>query len=184
MRGAAGTPPEAMSDDNIFREVDEDLRREQMTPLLDKYGVYVLIGAALIIAVVGGYNVYNWWADKRAAENGAAYYQATQLIDEKKNPEALAGPFQTRRRNLGRLPHACRAGNRRASTPRKATRPTPSTLYDNIAQSGADPIVARLCPHPGRGAAPGRCRPRRNRPGASTDLILTTIRGDIPRESC
>ena len=58
--------------DNIFREVDEDMRREQIAKMWDKYGVFVLVGAILIIVVVGGYNVYNWWAAKRAAENGQA----------------------------------------------------------------------------------------------------------------
>ncbi len=78
-----------MSEENIFREVDEELRREQIAAMWDKYGVFVLVGAALIIAIVGGYNFYNWWQDQRAAQSGSAYYEANQLLSEKKNAEAL-----------------------------------------------------------------------------------------------
>ena len=126
-----------MSEDNIFREVDEDLRREQMTALLDKYGVYLLIGAALIIATVGGYNVNSWWTAKRAAENGAAYYQASVLIDEKKNPEALeafskfAGQASGGYRTLAELEVAAL----HAQNGRKIDA---VAMYDRVAQNGAD----------------------------------------------
>ena len=126
-----------MSDDNIFREVDEDLRREQMTALMDKYGVYVLIGAAVIIVIVGGINAYSWWTAKRAGENGAAYFQASQLIDEKKNPEALeafskfAGQASGGYRTLAELEVAAL----HAQQGRKAEA---VAAYDRVAQSGAD----------------------------------------------
>jgi hypothetical protein len=126
-----------MSEDNIFREVDEDLRREQMTALLDKYGVYMLIGGAVIVAIVGGYNGYSWWAAKRAAENGAAYYQASQLVEAKKNPEALkafstiAAERSGGYRTLAELEVAAI----HAQEGRKADA---VAMYDRIAQSGAD----------------------------------------------
>ncbi len=78
-----------MSDDNIFREVDEEMRREQLAALWDKYGIYVLAGAVLIILVAGGYNIYLWQQQKRAAEFGQAFYQANELVTERKTPEAL-----------------------------------------------------------------------------------------------
>ena len=78
-----------MSDDNIFREVDEDLRNEQLAAIWDKYGIFVLIGAVLIVAIVGGYNLYNWWQQERAAQYGQSYYEASRLLEENKNSEAL-----------------------------------------------------------------------------------------------
>lgn len=76
--------------DNIFREVEEDLRREQMIRLWDKYGIYVLVLMAVIIAGVGGYNAYRWYENKLASDNGAAYYHATQLVGEHKYAEAVS----------------------------------------------------------------------------------------------
>ncbi len=182
MRGAAIKPSGTMSDDNIFREVDEDLRREQMTALMDKYGVYVLIGAAIIIVIVGGFNVYSWWTIKRAGENGAAYYQAAQLIDEKKNPEALeafskfAGQASGGYHTLAELEVAAL----HAQQGRKAEA---VAVYDRVAQSGATPRCAIM-----RGSRRLRCASttptgRRSLVGL-LDLILTTMRGDIRRGSC
>lgn len=129
-----------MSDDNIFREVDEDLRREQMTALLDKYGIYALIGAAVIIAVVGGYNGYSWWAAKRAAENGATFYQAVQLVGEKKDAEAreafskFAAQSSGGYRTLSELEVAAldAQGGRKADA---------VAAYDKVAQNASDAIL-------------------------------------------
>lgn len=129
-----------MSEDNIFREVDEDLRREQITALLDKYGVYLLIGAAIIIVIVGGYNAYSWWTVKRAGENGAAYFQASQLIDEKKKPEALEAFTKFVAQSSGgyRTLAELEVAALHAQQGRKADA---VAAYDRIAQSGADAVL-------------------------------------------
>lgn len=78
-----------MSDsDNIFREVEEDLRREQLSKLWDRYGVYVLGVAAAIILFVGAFKGYQWHQARQAAENGAAFVEAAALSDENKYAEA------------------------------------------------------------------------------------------------
>ncbi len=41
-----------MSD--IFGEVDEEVRRERLQQLWDKYSVYIIIVAVLIVAGIGG----------------------------------------------------------------------------------------------------------------------------------
>ncbi len=78
-----------MSNDDIFREVDEDLRREELAKLWDKYGVFAIIGALCIILAVGGFKAYNWWEAKRSAETGTAFHQAVELAATNKNAEAL-----------------------------------------------------------------------------------------------
>jgi hypothetical protein len=128
----------AMSDDNtIFREVDEDLRREQMAAMWDKYGVYLLIAAGLIVFIVGGYNINLWWQEKRAAESGEAYFRAGELLADKKNDEALkafddlasaaGGGYETL---AGLRVAAIRAEQGRTGEAVK--------LYDDIAKGGAD----------------------------------------------
>jgi len=64
--------------DTLLREVEEELRREQYAKLWDKYGMYVLAVAALILVVVGGYKI--WEARRIAAEEaaGAKYEEAVK----------------------------------------------------------------------------------------------------------
>jgi hypothetical protein len=77
-----------MSD--IFREVDEDLRREQLKKLWDRYGTYVIGLAVLIVVVVGGYKAWQWWETSRAAATGDRFLAAIALSEEGKHDEAVA----------------------------------------------------------------------------------------------
>ncbi len=76
-----------MVEGDLFREVDEDLRRERIARMWDAYGVHVLIAAALIVASVAGYKGWQWWTDKQAAENGAVFVKALALAEDGKQAE-------------------------------------------------------------------------------------------------
>jgi len=39
----------------LFDEVDEEVRREQLKKLWDKYSIFIIAAAILIVAAVGGY---------------------------------------------------------------------------------------------------------------------------------
>jgi hypothetical protein len=41
--------------DSLLREVDDELRREQLEKLWKKYSSLILLAAALIVVAVGGY---------------------------------------------------------------------------------------------------------------------------------
>ncbi|HEX2351893.1 MAG: tetratricopeptide repeat protein [Xanthobacteraceae bacterium] len=75
-----------MSD--IFREVDEEVRREQLKKLWDRYGNYVVAAAILLVAAVAAWRAYMWWEAKKAAETGAAFEAATTLAEAGKRSEA------------------------------------------------------------------------------------------------
>ncbi len=77
-----------MSD--IFHEVDEEVRREQLKKLWDRYGIYVVAAAFVVVAAVGGWRGYEWWEAKKAAEAGAAFEAAIALSDGGKHAEAEA----------------------------------------------------------------------------------------------
>jgi hypothetical protein len=74
----------------LFDEVDEDLRREQLKKLWDRYSLYVIAGAILIIASVGGWRGYQYLEAKKAAEAGAAFEAAADLAEQNKHAEAEA----------------------------------------------------------------------------------------------
>jgi hypothetical protein len=74
----------------LFDEVDEDVRREQLKKLWDSYSIYIVAGALLIVAAVGGWRGYEYLEAKKAAEAGVAYDAAVELAEQSKHAEAEA----------------------------------------------------------------------------------------------
>ena len=74
----------------LFNEVDEEVRRDQLKKLWDQYSIYIVAGALLIIASVGGWRGYQYLEAKRAAEAGAAFDKAAELSEANKHAEAEA----------------------------------------------------------------------------------------------
>lgn len=76
--------------DSFHREVDEDIRRDQLLRLWQSYGIYVSAGiAALFLGVIA----YQWSESRRVAREeqvGASFEAATRLAAENKPDEALA----------------------------------------------------------------------------------------------
>jgi hypothetical protein len=75
---------------DIFREVDEEIRREQLKKLWDRYQTLVIGAALAVILGVGGWRGYEWWEMRRAAEFGAAFESAVTLAASGKHEEAAA----------------------------------------------------------------------------------------------
>jgi hypothetical protein len=115
----------------LFDEVDEDVRRDQLKKLWDQYSIYIVAGALLIIAAVGGWRGYQYLEAKKAAEAGAAFDQAIELSEANKHAEAeaafnnLAAKAPSGYRILARLHAAAEAATRDPSGAAK--------LYDDIA---------------------------------------------------
>lgn len=77
-----------MSD--IFREVDEDLRREQLKKLWDRYGTYVIGLAVLIVLATAGWRFYEYWQQSQAQASGDRFVAALKLADDGKHAESAA----------------------------------------------------------------------------------------------
>jgi hypothetical protein len=74
----------------LFDEIDEDVRRDQLKKLWEKYSLYIIAGVILIIAAVGGWRGYQYLEGKKAAEAGAAFDRAVELSEASKHAEAEA----------------------------------------------------------------------------------------------
>src|SRR5215216_2555488 len=74
----------------LFDEVNEEVRRDQLKKLWDRYSIYIIAGALLIIASVGGWRGYQYLEAKKAAEAGAAFDRAVELSEANKHTEAEA----------------------------------------------------------------------------------------------
>jgi hypothetical protein len=75
---------------DIFHEVDEEVRREQLKKLWERFGYYIIAGCVLVLAAIGGWRGYEWWETKKAAEAGVAFEQAVTLAESGKPQEAEA----------------------------------------------------------------------------------------------
>jgi hypothetical protein len=74
----------------LFDEVDEEVRRERLQKLWQKYSIYIIAAALLVIAAVGGWRGYQYYQAKKAAEAGDAFNKAVELSDQGKHSEAEA----------------------------------------------------------------------------------------------
>ncbi|MGH6682344.1 MAG: tetratricopeptide repeat protein [Pseudolabrys sp.] len=75
---------------DIFHEVDEEVRRERLKKLWDRYSIYVIGIAVLIVAGIGAWRGYEYWEAKKAAAAGAAFESALTLSEAGKYAEAEA----------------------------------------------------------------------------------------------
>jgi hypothetical protein len=75
---------------DIFHEVDEEVRREQLKKLWDRYSIYLIAFAVLIVAGMAGWRGYEYWVAKKAAAAGAEFEAAITLNEEGKRAEAEA----------------------------------------------------------------------------------------------
>jgi hypothetical protein len=126
---------------DIFQEVDEEVRREQLKKLWQRYGNYIVAACIVVILAVGGWRGYEWWQSKRAAESGAAFEQAVALAASGKHEEAeaafakIATDGTAGYRVLARLREAAQVGQ---TNPKAAVKG-----YEEIAADGSVDQVMR-----------------------------------------
>jgi hypothetical protein len=73
---------------DFFREVDEDVRRDQLINFWKQYQNWIIGGALLIVAATGAWRVYDYFRVKAAEAAGARYAAAAQLVTDGKTAEA------------------------------------------------------------------------------------------------
>jgi hypothetical protein len=73
---------------DIFNEVDEEVRRERLQKLWERYGKYLVALCVLTVVGVAAWRGYTWWQEKEAAKSGVAFEQAAELAQAGKYQEA------------------------------------------------------------------------------------------------
>lgn len=74
--------------DSLAREIDEELRREQLLKLWERYGTYLVAAVVLIIAGIGGHRFYQHRQAAAAQAAGATLISATRDAAANKKAEA------------------------------------------------------------------------------------------------
>lgn len=80
----------AFNDDSFIREVNEELRSDQMKGAWRRFGRYLITIAVLIVLGTVGYKVYEYWDDNQSSGTGDQFIAAMKLADANKNDEAIA----------------------------------------------------------------------------------------------
>lgn len=78
--------------DTFIREVDEELRREQLTTLWKRFAPLVIGVCVLIVVITAGYRGWVWWQARQAAQGGDRFLTAVEAItsgDKAKGDAAL-----------------------------------------------------------------------------------------------
>lgn len=130
--------------DQIFREVDEELRKERFEQLWQEYGTYLAAAALALVVAVGGWKFYEWRQTSRAAEAGSQFNAALIQLEGKKPEDAekalrqLSAGGQSGYRALARMRLAgIEQGNGRLDEAVK--------IYEAVAaDGGADPMLRGL----------------------------------------
>ncbi len=128
-----------MSD--IFREVDEDLRRDRAEHLFKKYGGAMIAAVVLIVAGTGGYSFWRHWQAQKKEEQTAALVTAIAQSAQgpEKGVEALAAFAGSANPSLAAIAQF----NAAALMIRQGKPAEAATVYDGIAGNGSVPAEYR-----------------------------------------
>jgi hypothetical protein len=73
---------------DIFHEVDEEVRRERLAKIWERYSALIIAACVLVVAGVGGWRGYEWYVARQAAVAGAQFEAATTLAEDNKAADA------------------------------------------------------------------------------------------------
>src|SRR5882724_4073583 len=120
---------------DIFHEVDEEVRREQLKKLWERYGNLLIAACVLVVVATAGWRTYEWYQAKQAAEASAKFEAAVALVNEGKNKEAgeafgqIAAASTSSYRMLAKFREAAELARR---DPKAA-----AAMYDQLAADGS-----------------------------------------------
>lgn len=79
-----------MSDESFIREVEEELRSDQLQGFWDKFKYLIIGGAVFIVLATGGYRFWLSYTQGLADTSGDAFIAAVELSNDGKHEEAIA----------------------------------------------------------------------------------------------
>jgi hypothetical protein len=126
---------------DIFREIDEDVRRDKAIEFWKKHGNVIIALAVLAVAATAGWRGWEYWQGKKAEEAGARYETAIEA--------AKAGRTDDAEKELADIAKAAPKGYemlarlRAAGEVAKSDSAAAIKTYDAIAADTAFPVPMR-----------------------------------------
>ena len=77
------------NDDTFIREVNEELRSEQLQSAWKRFRPLIIGVAGLIVVGVAGASLYEWWQTRQSSASGDRFLAAVKNVNEKKTDEAV-----------------------------------------------------------------------------------------------
>jgi hypothetical protein len=74
---------------DIFNEIKEDIRRERLKKLWDRFGLYLIALVVVIVVGVGGWRLWVWYSQQQSAATGAQFEAALQLARDGNADQAM-----------------------------------------------------------------------------------------------
>lgn len=75
---------------DIFEEVDEELKEENLKKLWDRYGRFLVVAVVLLVGGVAAYKFWEYYSLEQRNAQGEAFLAAIALAEEGKNSDAAA----------------------------------------------------------------------------------------------
>ncbi|MCP1335625.1 tetratricopeptide repeat protein [Futiania mangrovi] len=122
---------------DIFREVDEDVRRDRAVDLWSRYGIYVIAAVVLVVTVAAGLAAWRHWEQESRRDAAAAYLAATAPSTSDRLG-ALAGIADARDGIYAEMARLRAAGELAAADPAQAI-----AAYDAISADAGVPARLR-----------------------------------------
>ncbi|QRM56352.1 tetratricopeptide repeat protein [Sinorhizobium sp. BG8] len=94
----------ANQDDSFIREVNEELRSDQMRAIWRRFGRILLGAAVLVVLGTIGKVGYDYWRDSEASAAGDQFLAALTLVKENKKDEALSALSELEKNGFGSYP--------------------------------------------------------------------------------
>lgn len=127
---------------DIFREVEEDVRKDRLTALWKKHGAAVLAGCLLLVAATAAGTYWRNYQQRQQVALGDRFLAAMELVQQRKSNEAAAA-FA----DLGREGAAGYAALARiqeaAALARQGSLVAAVATYDQLAADGSAPALLR-----------------------------------------
>jgi hypothetical protein len=70
-----------MTNDNIIREIDEELRSDRMRNIWKRFGGWLIAAAVLFVVAVAVNEGWQWWQNSNASASSDQFYSALELSD-------------------------------------------------------------------------------------------------------
>lgn len=96
------------SDDSFIREVNEELRSEQIQNVWKRFRPLIIGGAVVIVLGVAGASLWEWWQAKQSSASGDRFIAAVKSASDGKQDDAVKALEALSKDGFGAYPELAR----------------------------------------------------------------------------